>query len=168
MKHQNRLHYFAYGSNMSSRRLQHRLPAAEALGRASVLNHEVVFNKVGSIDGTGKCGLISTNGARAHGVLFRINETDLSRLHAIEGVGQGYEAITITADSLDGKKIEALSYRATLFDPALRPLDWYMQHVLAGAEEHGLPADYIDLLRQIEIHPDQDRQRWELETAIYA
>ena len=35
-------------------------------------------------------------------------------------------------------------------DAALRPRGWYKDHVLGGAREHGLPADYVREIEQIE------------------
>ena len=44
-------------------------------------------------------------------------------------------------------------------DAALKPYDWYHALVLAGAEEHGLPNDHIELLRTSEFLPDTDLSR---------
>ena len=35
----------------------------------------------------------------------------------------------------------------------LRPMAWYKDHIVRGAREHGLPADYIRALDRIGTSP---------------
>ena len=51
----------------------------------------------------------------------------------------------------DGERL-ALTYHANpeRIDASLRPRGWYKAHVVRGAREHGLPADYIRELEQVE------------------
>jgi gamma-glutamylcyclotransferase len=39
------------------------------------------------------------------------------------------------------------------------PYDWYKALVIAGAREHGLPADYIAALAAAPAKPDPDKIR---------
>ena len=68
--------YFAYGSNMSTRRLQGRV-SAEPRGVASLERHALRFHKQ-STDGSGKAGAQFTGDAHdiVHGVLFELSEAD--------------------------------------------------------------------------------------------
>ena len=56
--------------------------------------------------------------------------------------------------------IEVEAYVALVVDSSRLPFDWYHAYVLAGAEEHGLPADYLGALRALApvIDPDLDRR----------
>jgi hypothetical protein len=48
------MQYFAYGSNMSLRRLRTRVPSAVKLGNATLFGHQLKFHKR-SQDGSAKC-----------------------------------------------------------------------------------------------------------------
>jgi len=47
------------------------------------------------------------------------------------------------------------------------PYHWYKSHVLRGAIEHQLPADYISLIEATRSKRDPDYIRSEQELAIY-
>ncbi len=47
--------------------------------------------------------------------------------------------------------VSAVAYVATNVDSTLKPFDWYQAHVVEGAVEHGLPAEYIAGLRAVEV-----------------
>ena len=54
----NQIVYFAYGSNMSQRRLQARVPSATFLGIGILLGHALAFHKISKKDGSGKCDIV--------------------------------------------------------------------------------------------------------------
>jgi gamma-glutamylcyclotransferase len=165
----NSLLYFAYGSNMSIRRLRQRLPAATAVMPVSVPGYEIVFHKRGRLDDSGKCGLLQRPGADAvaHGVLYEILFSDLLLLDTIEGLGNGYERCQISLDLPELGPVLAFSYLATNLDSRLQPFHWYKQHVLTGAREHNLPQAYIQRIEALESVDDPDPARQARELAIY-
>jgi len=75
--------YFAYGSNMLTRRLQNRTLSAKAVGIGYVEGHRLTFDKV-STDGSGKADIEATGNAtdRVYGVLFSIDASEESALVA--------------------------------------------------------------------------------------
>jgi hypothetical protein len=163
------MHYFAYGSNMSTRRLQARLPHSEPLGYAWLRGYEVVFHKRGYGDASGKCGLLTAdNNALAHGVEFAIRDEDQALLDTIEGVGHGYRCHEVVVEHGSLGVLTCLTYLATVLDESLRPFHWYRQHVITGAREHGLPADYQRRLKALPVIDDPDVVRHQRELAIYA
>src|SRR5699024_11701520 len=83
--------YFAYGSNMSRRRLQARVPSARVLGTGILANHALAFHKFSGRDGSGKCDIVASDNATVYGVLFCIPAAELSVLDAYEGNGHGYD-----------------------------------------------------------------------------
>ena len=162
------LHYFAYGSNMSSPRLQARLSSVELIATATLADHALRFHKVGS-DGSGKCDAFSTD-QTTHplpGVVFRIARTELTLLDRFEGRGHGYERKTVDITLPDGSTRQAETYYATRIDAALLPFAWYHEHVLRGAREHGLPVEHTRSIEQVTVIQDRDRQRHQRELAIY-
>jgi len=154
------MHYFAYGSNLSTARFKARLPAAQLFAKARLPGYELRFHKV-STDGSGKCDIVpsSAPGAVVHGVVYRISPEERQTLDRIEGVGVGYRACTLSVLTSDDRTMEVLTYRATRVDGALRPYSWYHAFVLAGATEHGFPDDYLKSIRSIPVITDPDRAR---------
>lgn len=86
------MRYFAYGSNLLTRRLTDplRAPPAVARGIASAPGFVMRFHKIGT-DGSGKCTLIPTpdDAGVAHGVLYEFAAADLPGLDREEGVHLG-------------------------------------------------------------------------------
>jgi gamma-glutamylcyclotransferase len=137
--HNNNNNYFAYGSNMSTARLQERIPEACPLGRARIHGVRLDFNKVG-VDGSGKANLSPYANAIAWGVLFAVRTEDWLVLDRFE---PGYERqhCELTLDS--GEAIRAQVYLGIGRLTPTPPHDWYREHLLTGAREHGLPEDVI-------------------------
>ena len=143
--------YFAYGSNMSTERLRGRVPAARARGIGRLPNHRLRWHKLGR-DGSGKCDIEpAQTGDDVWGVLFEVAWDEKPALDAAEGLGTGYFEKEVRIVTVDGERL-ALTYHANprRTDAALRPRGWYRNHVVRGAREHGLPADYVRELEAIE------------------
>ena len=142
--------YFGYGSNMSTERLRARVPSARARGRGRLLHHTLRWHKLGR-DGSGKCDIEPTDTRNVvWGVLYDVAWSEKPALDAAEGLGTGYFEKEVRIVTDDGECL-ALTYHANpdRIDSALRPRDWYKDHVVRGASEHGLPADYIRKLEQV-------------------
>lgn len=159
--------YFAYGSNMSSARLRARLPGVRPRGTAALPGHELRFHKRGS-DGSAKLDAVRSASATASvtGVLYALDAGQKTRLDAIEGAG--YACVTVLVNAPDGAWVEAFMYQAVDVDPSLRPFDWYVAHVLAGAREAGLAEAQIAALAATEHIEDPDPARARREAAIHA
>jgi len=165
----NSIHYFAYGSNMSSRRLGARIPDVRPLGTGVLRWHELRFHKR-SRDGSGKCDAhqVDRDDARVIGVLFELSPEGKSVLDRIEGLGAGYEEKLVTVISPDGRETAAHTYYATDIADGLFPYCWYRYHVLAGAREFSLPADYVESIASVAHVTDVDAVRRAREMSIYA
>ena len=158
--------YFAYGSNMSLRRIHCRVPSAQRVTTATLAAHRLTFHKVGR-DGSAKCDIAPGRHAadQVHGVVYRMDPQHRAALDLAEGLGSGYEVKTVELISDDQARISAFTYFATHIDIALRPYAWYLQHVLYGARENGLPDHYVARIAATETidDPDHTRARAELE-----
>jgi gamma-glutamylcyclotransferase (GGCT)/AIG2-like uncharacterized protein YtfP len=84
--------YFAYGSNMSSRRLKNRVESANVISTGILEKYKLKFHKI-SEDGSGKCDAFFTDNPtdNIYGVIYSINEKDLDKLDIFEARGHGYE-----------------------------------------------------------------------------
>ncbi|NHF73817.1 gamma-glutamylcyclotransferase family protein [Paracoccus xiamenensis] len=146
--------YFAYGSNMLAARLVARCPSARVIGRADVTGFRVAFDKIGQ-DGSGKATLVAGEGV-VPGVLYDLADADVNLLDQIEGLGRGYDRVT-----LDLGDRQAMAYLAPPQSRAagMPPFDWYLALVLAGAREAGLPGDWIARLAAEPAIPDPEPDR---------
>ena len=163
------LFYFAYGSNMSVRRLKDRLPAASPRDVAHLHEHELRFHKTGR-DGSGKCDAHETGDSRhaVIGIVYKISQADILILDKIEGIGVGYERKTVSLSSQSMGSIKAFTYYATSTDSSLLPFQWYKHHVMVGAREHNLPTAYIDAINNVQSMADPDQERHRHEIRIYS
>ena len=168
--------YFAYGSNMSERRLRKRVPSAKVIGTGVLNNHCLTFHKRSKKDGSGKCTIECSEPYKVYGVLFKIDKAEECKLDEAEGkvekdCEKGYKEIPVNIKIWDtGKTICGVkTYQATpvSIKQGLKPYTWYKQHVLVGAIEQKLPPCYIDYLIGIDACKDPCKRCEEHELSIY-
>lgn len=160
------MYYFAYGSNMSSRRLLARVPSARSLGVAHLHGYEMSFRKR-SHDGSAKCTVVPKHGASTLGVLYQIPDDQRYTLDRIEGQGFGYDAQDVRITTQSGSQVTAFTYLGTDTENELEPYTWYVEHVVRGAREHGIAQQYIDKIEAVPSKPDPDVGRHQFELSIY-
>ena len=151
--------YFAYGSNMSERRLRDRVSSAKVIGTGVLHNYCLTFNKYSKKDGSGKCTIEWSESDKVYGVLFKINKDEECKLDKAEGkvkddCKKGYKKITVKIEIWDSKcsknaggdPICAKTYQATPVSinrklkpyswyKQLKPYSWYKQHVLVQSSK---------------------------------
>lgn len=158
---------FSYGSNMSARRLQARVPSARFVTVAELPGHRLRFHKAAG-DGSAKCNAEETGNPddRVLGVVYEIADREKPALDRHEALGFGYEEkqVTLVAGS---DRLQAWMYYATRINPMLKPYHWYKDHVLIGAREHGLPAEYIARIEAVSSVDDPKPERHSRELSIY-
>lgn len=152
--------YFAYGSNMLISRLTARCPSARAIGKATASGYTLAFIKP-SKDNSGKATLVARNSMYTPGVLFEIDASDRRLLDQAEGAGNGYDRDNEFQVVLVGenKPTSVFSYLATNTEAHLRPYDWYLALVIAGARQHELDVEHIQRLYKTEYIIDTDLVR---------
>lgn len=151
--------YFAYGSNMQTATFSGRRGIAFRRARpARVAGWRLVFDKPPFLPvGEGFASIVPDPVAAVIGVLYEITAADLEHVDLTEGVLIGhYRRIEVAVTPLDTPATALRAYTLTSDrrDPTLQPSDRYMGLVVAGAEEHGLPADWIALLRAVPRRPE--------------
>ena len=153
------MHYFAYGSNMLTRRLQARVPSAQPVGIGHVSEHRLRWH-MPARDGSAKCDAEATGraGDVVWGVLFRIHADEKRHLDEVEALGVAYRDALLKV-CIPGGSLAAFAYLALNTADNLKPYDWYKGFVVAGAIEHGLPGDYLRALRAVDALPDPDPRR---------
>ena len=150
--------YFAYGANVHPGWLRRRIPAAVVMGTGELPGYRIAFNKRGR-DGAGRSNACPTGSAddRLPGVLYHLPAQDLDKLGAARA---GYHAAEVLVETAEGP-LTALTWHAdaTQVEAGLRPWDWYVALIRAGAELHGLPEAHRRWLAAVptQVDPDADR-----------
>ena len=140
------LHYFAYGSNMSARRIRHRLGWAPSRISATLQDYLLSFNKQSS-DG-GKANIQISPGDEVEGILYFVKEDDLLTLDGYEGVAQKqYKRQELEVMDLSGRPMRAIAYIALNTGAESRPTLEYLNYLLEG--EHLLSMEYVCRLEEI-------------------
>lgn len=159
--------YFAYGSNMLTEWLRDRCPSAQPIGIAIAANHRLVFEKR-SIDKSGKATLVRADGIHTPGVAFEIAENERPQLDTAEGFkpekpndpsryrrDDNFEIQFVGSDGV----ITATTYLANKPEDGLKPYDWYLALLIAGAVQHGLNPDHIKMLKRIKFDKTNDNRQ---------
>ncbi|KZN53185.1 hypothetical protein N474_21925 [Pseudoalteromonas luteoviolacea CPMOR-2] len=160
------VYYFAYGSNLSTKRLFSRLPQAQHVGVAELFGHVLTFAML-SKDGSAKCDIKpeASDFGKVLGVIYQLSETELSQLDCIEG--ERYDRVAKQVKLQSGQQITAYCYIANTFHSGEAPFSWYKQHVLYGAKEHNFPCNYINHIKNQTSTQDPDIRREKRELEIY-
>jgi hypothetical protein len=148
--------YLAYGSNLHPQRLAARIGVPLAAHTVRLEGWALRFHKR-SQDGSGKCDIVPAPGMWLFGVVYTLTRQAKTRLDDIEGAGFGY-AVTELNVSGSGR-VSTYRAQAHAIDGQLRPYDWYLHLVIAGARHHGFPEDYLAQLRSVATREDPDPLR---------
>lgn len=147
--------------------LRERCPSAEPISIAIATNHKLTFGKR-SIDKFGKATLVRAEGIQTPGVVFRIAENERPELDKAEGFkpekpddpsryqrDDNFEIQPVGSDSV----IAATTYLANKPEDGLKPYDWYLALLIAGAVQHGLDPDHIRMLKRIKFDETNDSRQ---------
>lgn len=147
--------YFAYGSNLQSATLRGRrgIDFQRAVP-VRVPGWQLVFDKPRILGRDSSVANIVPDAASAViGVAFAMTADDHAHVELTEGVAfENYRRVELALEPLGAVSdppATALSLTSEHRDPSLQPSTRYMGLVIEGAIEHGLPAYWIERLRQV-------------------
>jgi gamma-glutamylcyclotransferase len=140
--------YFAYGSNLLKEQMQKRTGEVREPQVCRLADYRFAFNKKKD-DGPIRANIMKEPGAEVWGVIYRCSRAAMARLDTNEGVATGhYHRQPVDVVRRDGTAIRATAYVAN--DECVcsesQPTDEYLDTILRGARQHGLPLDYIKRL----------------------
>lgn len=133
--------YFAYGSNLRESRLRERAPSARFVGIGRLFGHELRFHKRGR-DGSAKADAHPARpGSFVWGAVAELDDAELPKLDEFE---PGYRRSELPIE-MDRSAVTAWVYRAepAVQQKGLRPHMWYVDHILNGGRDVGLPVGYL-------------------------
>jgi len=148
------LWYFAYGSNMQTATFRGRRGIAYRRAvPARLAGWRLVVDKPPLVPiGHAFANIVPDPAGVVLGVLYDITPADMEHVELTEGVRIGnYRRIDVTVAPLapPPRDVIAATLASDARTPGLLPSDRYMACLVAGAEEHGLPAEWIARLRAI-------------------
>lgn len=105
-----------------------------------------------------------------HVAVFHIHVADKVELDRIEGLGEGYDEVSLHLESFGS--CFAYTARETHIDNSLLPYTWYKELVLLGAHALEFPAPYASRIQSMMASQDPDPARhqemWDLVDSIEA
>ncbi|RXN05196.1 gamma-glutamylcyclotransferase-like protein [Labeo rohita] len=139
--------YFAYGSNLLKERLQLKNPSAT--------DYKLVFGNHKGLASQRWHGGVATIehslGDEVWGVVWRMNMSDLDSLDSQENVKMGtYSPVEVNVST----SVQDFSCRTYIMNSCIYapPSPQYLQVIVMGAKQNGLPEDYQEKLRSIETN----------------
>lgn len=147
--------YFAYGSNMDEQQMRAHCPTFRRVDSACLQGHRLAFTRRSIVSGTGVADVVAVPRGAVWGVLYEVGDGDLEALDRKEGSGWAYareqKSVTLLAD---GSVRSATVYAVLAKQPGeVPPSGAYLERLIAAAEAHGLPGDYIATLRAVPSAP---------------
>uniref|UniRef100_A0A3Q4AUS4 Uncharacterized protein n=1 Tax=Mola mola TaxID=94237 RepID=A0A3Q4AUS4_MOLML len=147
--------YFAYGSNLLRERLQLGNPSAMIHCVAKLKDYKLVFGNHKGLASDRWHGGVATiehsPGDEVWGVVWRMNMCDMESLDSQENVTLGaYSPVELLVQT-KGQEIICRTYIMShcVYAP---PSPQYLQVIVMGAEQSGLPKDYQEKLRAVKTN----------------
>jgi gamma-glutamylcyclotransferase (GGCT)/AIG2-like uncharacterized protein YtfP len=136
--------YFAYGRNMGTRAMELACPGHRCLGAAELRDHRLAFTRRSLRTGTGVADALAAPGASVWGALYALDAAQLAAIDEKEGAGWAYERRPVRVIAADGRELDAFAYAVIAPDAEhVQPSREYLQAMLDGARERGLPEAYV-------------------------
>lgn len=144
------LYYFAYGSNLDADQMRERCPSSRVTRPARLADHRLEFTHRSSRWGGGAADVVSARGSVVWGVVYALHPDDVARLDRFE---RGYDRIELCVHTPPDAETRAFSY-SVHNKGSYRPTRLYRDKMIAWGTRHGLPRDYLEILRAIETLED--------------
>jgi len=151
------LWYFAYGSNLDPGTFLGRRQMQPLETRIGVLrDFELRFDLPVGPGERGVANVAASPGADVWGALYRLSHADAERLDRTEGVDRGfYHRLEVEVQTHDGILLAAFTYRSPFSREGRKPSRRYLDLLLTGARELGLPEAYVERLLRLPLAVDE-------------
>ncbi len=143
--------YFAYGSNLKLRQFQRRCPGSTVVGRARLPGYRLAFTRYATKRKGGVADIVAEEDAEVWGVLYDVDDEGMASLDAFEGVPRAYRRETVRVTDDEGVEREAETYVANKTGE-FAPGREYLDLIVTGGREHGLPDEYIRSVEAVKTH----------------
>ncbi|XP_018575000.1 gamma-glutamylcyclotransferase-like isoform X2 [Anoplophora glabripennis] len=152
--------YFAYGSNLLEQRIHINNPTAVRHGIGKLQDYQLDFVTYSKIWKGASATIVPKKDSHVWGALWEIDMVDMEHLDNQEGVSHKiYFPLTVEVETPIGKKLNCRVYIQTAKVPDVVPLEdlpperkpsaVYINTMLKGAKESGLPGEYQEFLGRV-------------------
>ncbi|XP_078687649.1 gamma-glutamylcyclotransferase-like [Branchiostoma floridae x Branchiostoma belcheri] len=148
--------YFGYGSNLLKERIQINSPTAQFKAIGKVQDYRLGFYGSSIRWGGGVATIDHTPGHTLWGAVWQISVKNLEALNRQEGVkgnDQGkYRPVELSVETSSGEHLTCRSYQIIDTSQPKPPSPQYMEVLLGGARQQGLPEEYIRELSVVQTN----------------
>jgi gamma-glutamylcyclotransferase len=145
--------YFAYGSNMNLEQIQARCSRPKLVSPARLDGHRLAFyGYTETWDGAYETA-VPMPGCEVWGVLYSLSALDWERLDLwqdarMDGGGM-YFHFPVAVTDPQGNEYRARMYKKDVQGEPRLPSREYLEFILSGAQQHGLPGYYTRKLEKL-------------------
>jgi len=138
-------YYFAYGSNMNLAQMKQRCLSPKVLGIARLPGYKVEFYGYSAIWVGAQETVVRDQQSEVWGVLYELQFYDCESLDTyqdarVNGMG-AYFHYPVEVINIDQGTIDAIIYKKDVLKEAKFPSTEYLDFIVQGAIEQGLPAE---------------------------
>lgn len=144
--------YFAYGSNMSLKRLNENIPNATQITIGKLNNYRLEFTGFSKKWNGSIATIVPSPNSHVWGVIWSINENDIKRLDRQEGVKKKIyfpKAVHVQIFSnilLKCRTYQKRKSKNPINNTPRKPSKAYIDTIIEGAKDYHLPKHYITYL----------------------
>jgi len=148
------LYYFAYGSDMNRKQILLRCAKPVEIGVAKLARSRMEFYGHSKTWDGGEENVVSDPDQEVWGVLYKLTLSDWERLDGwqdvrLDGSGAYYHYPARVIDT-EGTTHTVLFYKKSILGAVREPSREYLDFIIQGAAEHGLPTGYIEGLGRMQ------------------
>ena len=148
------LYNFAYGSNMNSEQVRARCTNAKLVAVAKLPDHQLGFFGYSAVWDGAEESVVPAPGQDVWGVIYELSPSDKEQLDdaqdaLFDGSGAYFHSPAKVTDQ-QGKVYSVLLYKKAKLGNPEKPSEEYLNFIVQGAVERGLPSAYVDQLRGME------------------
>lgn len=136
--------------------MKSRCPRAQFRDIALLPDHQLAFTRRSKSRGCGVADVVPAPGAEVWGVVYEVDDAELSSLDVCEGYRLGRPSnaywrkeCVVQARSDRSRQVTAITYFAEKQINPPPPNREYLALIISGAEKWGLPPDYVAQLKAI-------------------
>jgi gamma-glutamylcyclotransferase (GGCT)/AIG2-like uncharacterized protein YtfP len=136
--------YFAYGSNLSKRRVEQRTGSVPLARTVRLNDYRLAFNL--HADGAIYANIMPCQRSIVWGAAYWCSREMMDAFDRYEGVAHGcYRRLCVEVETGIDEKLQAQTYigGSDFVADEGRPSEYYLQLIVTGAAEHSLPEEYV-------------------------
>ncbi len=143
MQSENKILYFAYGSNLNHEQMKQRCPESEFVGRAMLKNYKLIYDGYGPHRHGAVANIVPQVGGTVWGGLFELSQNDLKKLDKFEGYPNVYDRKEVSLENDKNDTVAGVFIYYKKLEAIGLPSQEYQDIIIKGAEQCNLPQDYI-------------------------